>query len=126
MTPYEKFTDLVESLNENSRVLDAAILVNADGLILASAVQQQFSDEKIGALGAQYASNCEQFSQSIGHGEFEISLISSKKGYAVISNVKNKIFFIAKAHEKADVGKVMSGALTIVKELKKMEKDLFI
>ena len=94
MSPYQKFTELVEAVNRNSRVLDAAILVNSDGLILASSVQHPFSEESIGALGAQFSSNCEQFSQNIGHGEFEITLVSSKKGYAVTSNLKNKIYKI--------------------------------
>ncbi|MCB0279870.1 MAG: roadblock/LC7 domain-containing protein [Calditrichaeota bacterium] len=125
MSPYQKFTELVEAVNRNSRVLDAAILVNSDGLILASSVQHPFSEESIGALGAQFSSNCEQFSQNIGHGEFEITLVSSKKGYAVTSNLKNKIYFVAKAVEKTDIATVMSSALKVVNELKKMEKELF-
>jgi predicted regulator of Ras-like GTPase activity (Roadblock/LC7/MglB family) len=123
MTPFQKFTHLVNDVNSKSKVLDAAILVNADGLILASAVQKQLSDERIGALGAQFGAYCEQFSRQVGHGQFEINLLSSKNGFVVVSNVSNKIFFIAKASEKSDVAIVMSSSMKVVKELKKMEKE---
>lgn len=125
-TPYQKFTKLVHEVNKKSPVIDAAVLVNSDGLILASVVQKQHSDERIGALGAQFGSQCEQFSQSLGHGEFEINLLSSNSGYVVISNLKNKIYFVAKAYEKADIALVMSSSIKVVNELKRIEEDFLI
>ena len=107
MSLYNTFTTLVKEANEKLKVLDAAILVDTDGLILASAVSKQFSEERIGALAAQFCSHCERFSQNIGHEEFELTLINSKTGYIVLTSLKDKVYFVAKSQVKSKIGDVM-------------------
>lgn len=126
MSLYNKFTSLVKDASERLKILDAAILVNREGLILASVVGKQFSEERIGALAAQFCAHCERFSQNIGHDEFEITLINSKTGYIVISSLKDKLYFIAKSKTKSKIGDVMSTALSIINELKEFEDEITV
>lgn len=124
MSLYNKFTSIVKDASERIKVLDAAILVNTEGLILASVVGKQFSEERIGALAAQFCGHCERFSQNIGHEEFELTLINSKTGYVVLCGLKDKIYFVAKSQVKSKIGDVMTVSLQIIKDLKELEGEI--
>jgi predicted regulator of Ras-like GTPase activity (Roadblock/LC7/MglB family) len=121
---YNKFSDIVKDANKRIKVLDAAILVNSEGLILASVVGKQFSEERIGALAAQFCSHCERFSQNIGHEEFELTLVNSKTGYVVLCGLSNKIYFVAKSQNKSKIGDVMSVALKVIADLRELEDEI--
>jgi len=77
-------TEILNELNSASTDVEASALISLDGLMIASALPSNMSEERIGAMSAAMLSLGERTAKELARGQLEQVLIRGEKGYVLM------------------------------------------
>mgnify|MGYP001200959556 CR=1 FL=1 len=110
---------LINRMNEakqSSPDIEASAVVSLDGLIMASALPENLSEDRISAMSAAMLSLGEQINKEMGRGALE-QLYTKGDGYVVLLAVGSEAVLTALVKPEAKLG-------LLIHELRKTADDL--
>lgn len=96
--------DRMHALQQSSPDIEAAALVSVDGLIIASALLPEMSEDRVSAMSAAMLSLGEQISKEMGRGSLEQVHIKGDNGYVVLMSVGEKAVLTGLVNLQAKLG----------------------
>lgn len=111
---------LINRMNEakqSSPDIEASAVVSLDGLIMASALPENLSEDRISAMSAAMLSLGEQINKEMGRGALEQLYTKGSDGYVVLLAVGNEAVLTALVKPEAKLG-------LLIHELRKTADDL--
>ncbi len=111
---------LINRMNEakqSSPDIEASAVVSLDGLIMASALPENLSEDRISAMSAAMLSLGEQINKEMGRGALEQLYTKGSDGYVVLLAVGSEAVLTALVKPEAKLG-------LLIHELRKTADDL--
>lgn len=85
MSRSEKLTRAIRSLSNATPDIEAAAVVDHDGLMMASSLPQDVEDESVAAMSAALLGLSERINEELNRGDFEMVMIRGSDGYVVLA-----------------------------------------
>lgn len=98
--------DRMQTLQQSSPDILATAVVSVDGLIIASNLQPEMSEDRVSAMSAAMLSLGEQISKEMGRGSLEQVHIKGDNGYVVLISVGEKAVLTALVNQQAKLGMI--------------------
>ena len=76
--------DRMKALQQSAPDIEAAAIVSLDGLIMASALPEEMSEDRVSAMSAAMLSLGEQIGKEMGRGSLEQVYIKGELGFVVL------------------------------------------
>lgn len=111
---------LVERLHELQRTMpevEAAAIVSLDGLIIASALPENMSEDRVSAMSAAILSLSESISQEMGRGSLEQVFTKGDNGYVILTTISEHAGLTVITNQQAKPG-------LIIMEMQRAAQDL--
>ncbi|KAF0112201.1 MAG: roadblock/LC7 family protein [Chloroflexi bacterium] len=96
--------DRMHVLQRTSPDVEAAAVVSLDGLIIASALLPEMSEDRVSAMSAAMLSLGEQIGKEMGRGSLEQIHIKGENGYVVLMAVGEKAVLTSLVNPQAKLG----------------------
>lgn len=100
----QALVDRMHILQRSSPELTAAALISLDGLLIASALQPEMSEDRISAMSASILSLGEQMSKETNRGKLEQVYIQGEEGILVLMAVSDQAVLTALVAVQAKMG----------------------
>jgi len=126
MSLSSKMAKVEEKLREFERAvpgIEAAALVSADGLMIASALPSGISEDKVAAMSAALFSISERINDELGRGEFQMGLILGENGHVCLMGVTPDALLIALTTKDIKLGLLLYEMRRLVSELREILKS---
>ena len=98
--------DRMQALQQSSPDILATAVVSVDGLIIASNLLPEMSEDRVSAMSAAMLSLGEQISKEMGRGSLEQVHIKGDNGYVVLISVGEKAVLTALVNQQAKLGMI--------------------
>lgn len=111
---------LVERLRELQQTMpevEAAAIVSLDGLIIASALPENMSEDRVSAMSAAILSLSESISQEMGRGSLEQVFTKGENGYVILTTISEHAGLTVITNQQAKPG-------LIIMEMQRAAQDL--
>ncbi len=111
---------LVERLRELQQTMpevEAAAIVSLDGLIIASALPENMSEDRVSAMSAAILSLAESISQEMGRGSLEQVFTKGENGYVILTTISEHAGLTVITNQQAKPG-------LIIMEMQRAAQDL--
>ena len=111
---------LVERLRELQQTMpevEAAAIVSLDGLIIASALPENMSEDRVSAMSAAILSLAESISQEMGRGSLEQVFTKGENGYVILTTISVHAGLTVITNQQAKPG-------LIIMEMQRAAQDL--
>lgn len=112
---------ILMDLNSSSTDIKAAALVSIDGLLMASALTEEYDEDHVGAMSAAILSIGERTAEELACGELEQVLIKGKSGYVLVAHASSDAVITVVTRSTARLGLVF---LDVQRAAQKIEKLL--
>jgi len=96
----------MQALQQSSPDILATAVVSVDGLIIASNLLPEMSEDRVSAMSAAMLSLGEQISKEMGRGSLEQVHIKGDNGYVVLISVGEKAVLTALVNQQAKLGMI--------------------
>lgn len=96
--------DRMEVMRQNAPDIEAAAVVSLDGLIMASALPEGFSEDRVSAMSAAMLSLGEQISKELARGPLEQLYTKGTDGYVILMAVGSEAVLTALIKPEAKLG----------------------
>lgn len=93
-------------LNSSSADIKASALVSIDGLLMASAITEEYDEDHVGAMSAAILSIGDRTAQELACGDLEQVLIKGKRGYILVAHVGVEAVITVVTRSSAKLGLV--------------------
>jgi len=84
MSRSEQISKLLKSIATSSPDVEAAAVVDNDGLMIASALPGDAEDDRVAAMSAALLGMSERIARELGRGQFELVMIRGADGFTVL------------------------------------------
>lgn len=81
----EQITKVLRAFTLTSSDIEAAAIVDDDGLLIASALPSSIEEDRVAAMSAALLGISERIAKELSRGNFSLVLIRCSLGYAVVS-----------------------------------------
>jgi uncharacterized protein len=98
--------DRMQALQQSSPDILATAVVSIDGLIIASNLLPEMSEDRVSAMSAAMLSLGEQISKEMGRGGLEQVHIKGDNGHVVLISVGDKAVLTALVNQQAKLGMI--------------------
>lgn len=112
--------DRIHVLQRSSPDVQAAALVSLDGLIIASALLPDMSEDRVSAMSAAILSLGEQIGKEMGRGSLEQIHIKGENGYIVLIAVGDKAVLTSLVQPQAKLGVLFLDMRHAAEDLEKL------
>lgn len=86
--------------------VEAAAVVSLDGLIIASALPPEYSEDRVSAMSAAILSLAESISSEMGRGSLEQVFTKGTNGYVILTAINDQAGFTVLVNDQAKPGLV--------------------
>ena len=122
--------DRMEVMRQNAPDIEAAAVVSLDGLIMASALPEGFSEDRVSAMSAAMLSLGEQISKELARGPLEQLYTKGTDGYVILMAVGSEAVLTALIKPEAKLGILLlelrhtaDDLLKIILDIEQKEKN---
>ncbi|MGB1012932.1 MAG: roadblock/LC7 domain-containing protein [Nannocystaceae bacterium] len=84
MSRSEQISKLLKSITSSSPDVEAAAIVDNDGLMIASALPGDTEDDRVAAMSAALLGMSERISRELSRGDFQLVMIRGTDGFTVL------------------------------------------
>lgn len=123
MTRSESIVKLLKGLSTLTPDIEAAAVVDNDGLMIASSLPQDIEEDAVAAMTAALLGLSERVGEELSRGEFKQVLLQATNGFAVLSragqdavltvltrpNAKLGLIFLDVGRASKEIGKLLAG-----------------
>ena len=117
MSRTEQLTKLIKQLSTTTPDVEAAAIVDNDGLIIASSLPQGIEEEGVAAMTAALLGISERIASELSRGEFEMVMIKGGQGYAVITRSGPESVLAVLTTQNAKLGLIFMDVKRTCKEI---------
>jgi len=96
----------LQELQKTVPEIEAAAVVSLDGLIIASALPPEISEDRVSAMSAAILSLAESISHEMGRGSLEQVFTKGSNGYVILTAINEQAGLTVLANEQAKPGLV--------------------
>ena len=96
----------MEELKQAIPEIEAAAVVSLDGLIIASALPEGISEDRVSAMSAAILSLAESISNEMGRGSLEQVFTKGNNGYVILTAINDYAGLTVLANDQAKPGLV--------------------
>ncbi len=104
MSRVESITRALKTLSTNTPDVEAAAVVDNDGLLIASAMPADLDDESVAAMSAALLGLAERITKELSRGQFELVMLRGADGYSVLVRCGPEAVLTVLAGKKAKLG----------------------
>jgi predicted regulator of Ras-like GTPase activity (Roadblock/LC7/MglB family) len=107
----------MEELKQAIPEIEAAAVVSLDGLIIASALPEGISEDRVSAMSAAILSLAESISNEMGRGSLEQVFTKGSNGYVILTAINDYAGLTVLANDQAKPGLVFMEMRHVAAEL---------
>ncbi|MEY3214210.1 MAG: hypothetical protein RIT28_4691 [Pseudomonadota bacterium] len=121
MSRAEQITKLIKSLSTTTPDIEAAAVVDNDGLMMASSLPQDVDEDSVAAMSSALQGISERIASELKRGSFELVMVRGGDGFAILTrcsdeavlsvltskNAKLGLIFLDVKRAAADIGKLL-------------------
>ena len=120
MSRAEQMMRQLKTLSNNTPDVEAAAVIDNDGLSIASALPQDVDDDSVAAMSASVLGIGERITEVLGRGNFEMVMIRGDEGYVVLTRCGPDAVLSVLTSKKAKLGLVFFDINRAAKEIAKL------
>lgn len=120
MSRAEKITKTIRTLSTNTPDVQAAAVVDNDGLIIASALPQETDEDSVAAMSAALLGLGERIVAELERGTFELISLRGDEGYVILCRCGPDAVLSVLAGKGAKLGLIFLDAVRASKEVARL------
>lgn len=117
MSRSESISKLLRTLSSTTPDLEAAAVVDNDGLMIASALPASVEDDRVAAMSAAMLGLSERIVRELGRGAFAMVMIRGSEGYTILTRCGPEAVLTVLATESAKLGLIFLDITRTAKEI---------
>jgi len=102
----DQLTTALNVLQSSTTDVEASAIVSVDGLIIASALPSDATEDRVAAMSAAMLSLGERIAMELGRGALEQVYVKGDQGYVILMSVGDEAVLTVLAHSRAKLGLV--------------------
>ncbi|MEZ4430508.1 MAG: roadblock/LC7 domain-containing protein [Nannocystaceae bacterium] len=107
----------IRTLSTTTPDIEAAAVVDNDGLMMASSLPQDIEDDAVAAMSAALLGMSERIVGELGRGSFELNMIRGDRGYTVLTRAGQEAVLMVLTTATAKLGLVFLDIQRTAKEI---------
>ncbi|HHO50470.1 MAG TPA: hypothetical protein ENK18_06235 [Deltaproteobacteria bacterium] len=116
----EKLSRLLKGLSTTTPDIEGAAVIDNDGLMIASALQQDSNDDSVAAMSAALLGLSERIVSELQRGSFEMVMIRGDAGFVILTRSGPEAVLAALASESAKLGLIFLDVSRAAKEIARL------
>ena len=113
----EQINDILQTLKNDMSDVVASVLVSVDGLVLASQLPPDISQDNIGGVVATLLQLTQRAANELRQGAMEQVIIQSEEGYSFILGASEGTFLVVLAKKGSTLGLLMANAKNAARDI---------
>jgi len=102
----DQLTNSLYELQASTADIEASVIVSVDGLVIASALPSDATEDRVAAMSAAMLSLGERIAMELGRGALEQVYVKGDQGYVILASVGEEAVLTVLAHGRAKLGLV--------------------
>ncbi|MBK8263307.1 MAG: roadblock/LC7 domain-containing protein [Nannocystis sp.] len=120
MSRSEQISKLLKTLASTTPDIEAAAVVDNDGLLIASALPADIEDDRVGAMSAALLGMSERIVRELGRGNFTLVMIKGSEGFTILTRCGPEAVLTVLAAESAKLGLIFLDISRAAKEIARL------
>lgn len=120
MSRAEQVLKEIKTLTTNTPDVEAAAIIDNDGLMIASALPSDMDDDSVAAMGAALLGLGERSTQELARGEFEMVMVRGDDGILVMTRCGMDAVLAVLTSKKAKLGLIFLDLSRTAKEVARL------
>lgn len=104
MNRTEQISKLLRTLSTTTPDVEAAAVIDNDGLMIASALKADIEDDRVAAMSAALLGMSERIVRELGRGNFSLGMLRGSSGYTILTRCGTDAVLTVLATETAKLG----------------------
>lgn len=117
MTRVDRLTNSLYELQRSAAGIEASVIVSVDGLMIASALPSDATEDRVAAMSAAMLSLGERIATELGRGSLEQVYVKGDQGYVILMSVGQEAVLTVLAHSRAKLGLIFLEMRRAVEQL---------
>ncbi len=117
MNRTEQIARLLKTLSTTTPDVEAAAVIDNDGLMIASALKADIEDDRVAAMSAALLGMSERIVRELGRGNFSLVMLRGTEGYAILTRSGPESVLMVLATETAKLGLIFLDITRAGKEI---------
>ncbi len=113
----EQISKLLKTLSTTTPDIEAAAVVDNDGLMIASALGQDVDDDSVAAMSAALLGMSERIARELGRGAFSVAMLKGSVGYTILTRCGAEAVLTVLATESAKLGLIFLDVSRTAKDI---------
>jgi len=120
MTRVDRLTSSLYELQSSAAGIEASVIVSVDGLMIASALPSDATEDRVAAMSAAMLSLGERIAAELRRGALEQVYVKGDQGYVILMSVGEEAVLTVLAHSRAKLGLVFLEMRRAVEQLTRL------
>jgi predicted regulator of Ras-like GTPase activity (Roadblock/LC7/MglB family) len=120
MSRSEQISKLLKTLSTTTPDIEAAAVVDNDGLMIASALPGDVEDDRVAAMSAALLGMSERIARELKRGAFSLVMIKGDEGYTILSRCGPDAVLTVLATGTAKLGLIFLDVTRTTKEISRL------
>ena len=120
MSRSEQISKLLKNLSTTTPDIEAAAVVDNDGLMIASALPGDVEDDRVAAMSAALLGMSERIARELKRGAFSLVMIKGDEGYTILSRCGPDAVLTVLATGTAKLGLIFLDVTRTTKEISRL------
>jgi predicted regulator of Ras-like GTPase activity (Roadblock/LC7/MglB family) len=116
----EQISKLLKTLSTTTPDLEAAAVIDNDGLMIASALPGDVEDDRVAAMSAAQLGMSERIVRELGRGNFELAMLRGSGGYTLLTRCGSDAVLTVLATGTAKLGLIFLDVQRASKEIARL------
>ena len=123
MNRAESMMKVLKQLSNVSPDIEAAAIVDNDGLMIASSMSPDVEEDSVAAMTAAFLSLGERVGVELKRGEFELVMLRGSTGYAILARTGKEAVLTVMAKSQAKLGLIFLDVNRAAREITRLLAD---
>jgi predicted regulator of Ras-like GTPase activity (Roadblock/LC7/MglB family) len=120
MSLAEQLTRIIRTLSTTTPDIEAAAVVDNDGLLMASSLSQDIEDDAVAAMSAALLGMSGRIVSELDRGVFEMNMIRGDRGYTLLTRCGGDAVLMILAARSAKLGLLFLDVSRASKEIARL------
>jgi uncharacterized protein len=120
MSRSEQISKLLKNLSTTTPDIEAAAVVDNDGLMMASALPADVEDDRVAAMSAALLGMSDRIARELRRGSFSLVMIRGTEGFTILVRCGPEAVLTVLATESAKLGLIFLDVTRTAKELARL------
>ena len=117
MSRSDQMSKTIRTLSTTTPDIEAAAVVDNDGLMMASSLPQDVEDDAVAAMSAALLGMSERIVGELGRGSFELNMIRGDQGYTILTRAGHEAVLIVLTSASAKLGLIFLDVQRAAREI---------